>query len=172
VIFDGRESERYGKGLDWAGYSAYEAATCLLRYLKRLPEPVIPYDLYDKFTSILGPTVYENDEGYDHDAFSIEGAISALQYHITEVPPLHRHLLIYLLDLCAVFASKSDTNKMTFARIVAAFQPSLLAKEASIGMSVVDHVRAADTLVFMIENEDHFLIGVQGSAADEAADGG
>jgi len=49
----------------------YEAAVCLLRYLKRLPEPVVPYDFYDKFTSILGPTTHENDDGYDRDAFSV-----------------------------------------------------------------------------------------------------
>jgi hypothetical protein len=156
-------------GVDWSGYSVYDAATCLLRYLKRLPEPVIPYHFYDNFTSILGPTVYENDEGYDRDAFSVDAAISTLQKCITEIYSLHRQLLLYLLDVSAVFASNSDTNKMTASRIVAAFQPSLLAREASVGMSVLDHVRAADTLVFMIENQDHFLIGMRGTAAHDNA---
>lgn len=128
---------------------------------------MIPFDFYDKFTSILGPTIFENDEGYDRDAVSIDGTISTLQRYITEIPPLNRQLLLYLLDLFAVFVCKSDTNKMTSARIVAAFQPSLLAREASVGMSVVDHIRAADTLVCMIENQDHFLIGMRGTAADE-----
>lgn len=127
---------------------------------------MIPFNFYDKFTSILGPTVFENDEGYDRDAFSIDGAISTLQRYITEIPPLNRQLLLYLLDLFAVFVC-SDMNKMTSARIVAAFQPSLLVREPSDGMSVVDHVRAADTLVCMIENQDHFLIGMRGTAADE-----
>jgi GTPase-activating protein SAC7 len=130
---------------------------------------VIPYAFYDIFTSILGPTVYENDEGYDRDAFSIDVAISALQQYITEIPPLNRQLLLYLLDIAAVFAYKSGENRMTSARIVAAFQPSLLAREASVGMSVLDHVRAADALVFMIENQDHFLIGMRGTAADDTA---
>jgi hypothetical protein len=61
MLRDHNLHQKYGKGLDWTGYSVYDAATCLLRYLKRLPEPVIPYDLYNKFTPILGPTVYEND---------------------------------------------------------------------------------------------------------------
>jgi hypothetical protein len=170
MIFDtpGR-NKTYGKGLDWTGYSIYDAATCLLRYLKRLPEPVIPYAFYDKFTSILGPTIYENDEGYDHNAFSIDTAISTIQQCVTDIPPLRKHLLLYLLDMFAMFASKSDTNKMTSARIVAAFQPSLLAREASDGMSVVDHIRAADTLIFMIENEEHFLIHRSGTAATDTA---
>jgi hypothetical protein len=140
-----------------------------MRYLKRLPEPVIPYAFYDKFTSVLGPTVYENDEGYDRDAFSIDVAISTVQKYMTEIGPLNRQLLVYLLDIASVFALKSDENKMTSARIVAAFQPSLLAREASVGMSVLDHVRAADTLVFMVANLDHFLIGMRGTAADDTA---
>lgn len=158
---------RFSKGLDWEGYSVYDAATCLSMYLKRLPEPVIPHGFDSKFTAILGPTIYENDEGYDRDAFSTELAVSTLQQYIIEIPPLSREPPPPPpppLDLVAVFASNSDTNKMTSARIVAAFQPRLLAREASVGMSVLDHVRAADTLVFMIENQDNFLTGVPRTA--------
>lgn len=55
---------------------------------------------------------------------------------------------------------------MTAPRIVAAFQPSLLARDPSIGMSTDDHRRAALTLVFMIENQDHLMIGIRGATAD------
>ena len=75
------------------------------------------------------------------------------------MPPLNRQLLIYLLDLLAVFASKSATNLMTSERLVAAFQPSLLSRPPS-EMSAEDHTRAADTMVFMVENQDNFLIGM------------
>lgn len=160
MVFD--QSPRYGKGLDFGMYSVHDAATCLLRYLKRLPEPVIPYAFYDKFTSVLGPTIYENDDGYDREAFSEDDAFSTIQQSISELPPVNRQLLVYLLDIAAVFASKAYRNKMTPARIVAAFQPSLLAREASTGMSVLDHVRAADTLVFMVENQDKFLMDAHG----------
>jgi hypothetical protein len=56
---------------------------------------------------------------------------------------------------------------MTPGRIVAAFQPSLLAREASAGMSVVDYVRAAETLIFMVEEADHFIPGRRETAADD-----
>ena len=88
---------------------------------------------------------------------------------IAELPPLNRQLLVYLLDATAVFASYSHTNKMTFERIVAAFQPSLLAREANVGMSVLDHIRAADTLAFMIEYEEEFLIKSLEAAANDTA---
>jgi hypothetical protein len=159
VIFDSPDS--YGKRHDWAGYSVHDAATCLLRYLKRLPEPVIPLQDYNKFTSIDIEAIVAEGES------AIGEAIRQFQQYITELPPLSRQLLLYLLEICAVFAYESDVNKMTSPRIIAAFQPSLLARDPSIGMSADDHRRAALTLVFMIENQDHFLIGMRGTAADE-----
>ena len=58
TIFDSPPRYGKGKGIDWTKdrYSVYDAAGCLLRYLKRLPEPVIPCCVYDNFTSILGPS--------------------------------------------------------------------------------------------------------------------
>lgn len=162
MVFD--DPVRYGKGLDWDNYSVHDAATCLLRYLKRLPDPVIPCQSYDKFTSI-GLQTTEGELRTAEDEWVPE--IRQIQLYIAELPPIHRHLLLYLLDLFAVIASKSDENKMTPHRLVAAFQPSLLAKDPSIGMSADDHRRASSTLVFMIENQDHFWIGMGGTVGDE-----
>jgi hypothetical protein len=57
--------------------------------------------------------------------------IATLQELVTTLPPLNRQLLIYLLDLLAVFSSKSATNLMTSGRLVAAFQPSLPSRPPS-----------------------------------------
>lgn len=48
---------------------------------------------------------------------------------------------------------------MTSGRLVAAFQPLLLSRPTS-EMSAEDHTRAAETMVFMVENQDNFLIGM------------
>ncbi|KAG0645569.1 Rho-GTPase-activating 5 [Hyphodiscus hymeniophilus] len=167
VAFD--TPTRYGKGLDWstgyhrdmaAGteethYDVYDAATCFLRYLKLLPEPVIPSNLYEQFTAAI------NDE----DSFDEAKSIKALQEKLTYLPPLNRQLLLYLLDILAVFASKSEVNGMTSKRLVAAFQPALLSKPPR-EMSAEDHVRAADTMEFMVHNQDHFWIGMSHSASN------
>jgi hypothetical protein len=42
VTFD--SPDRYGKSLDWSCCTAHDAANILLRYLLRLPEPVIPLE--------------------------------------------------------------------------------------------------------------------------------
>ena len=85
---------------------------------------------------------------------------------ITELPPLNRQLLLYILDLLAVFAAKSEVNRMNSQNLAAIFQPGML--------SHPDHAMAPEeyrlnqcVLIFLIENQDHFLIGMQGTAADE-----
>ncbi|KAH0136815.1 RhoGAP-domain-containing protein, partial [Aureobasidium melanogenum] len=84
----------------------------------------------------------------------------------TELPPLNRQLLLYILDLLAVFASKSDLNKMTTPNLAAIFQPGLLSHPQH-DMAPPEYRLSQDVLIFLIENQDSFLIGMHGTAADE-----
>ena len=93
-------------------------------------------------------------------------AIITYQRLITELPPLNRQLLLYILDLLAVFASKSDINLMTSANLAAIFQPGLLS-HPNHDMSPQEYRLSQDVLIFLIDNQDSFLIGMSGTAADE-----
>ncbi|KAK0386229.1 hypothetical protein NLU13_6066 [Sarocladium strictum] len=168
TIFD--SPDRYGKGLDWEGYNVHDAANVLRRYLNDLPEPVVPLDLYEKFRDPLrgatkqavgdaeGPQFVEN--------FDEKAAIEKYQHLITELPPLNRQLLLYILDLLAVFAAKSDENLMTSHNLAAIFQPGMLSHPVH-AMAPEEYRLNQCVLIFLIENQDHFLIGMQGTAADE-----
>ncbi|KAI9046647.1 hypothetical protein LZ554_009389 [Drepanopeziza brunnea f. sp. 'monogermtubi'] len=168
TIFD--SPDRYGKGLDWAGYTVHDAANVLRRYLNQLPEPIVPLDLYERFREPLrgftkqavgdaeGPQLSED--------FDAGKAIVTYQQLITELPPLNRQLLLYILDLLAVFASKSDENRMTSANLSAIFQPGMLSHPVH-DMEPGQYRLSQDVLIFLIENQDHFLIGMRGTAADE-----
>jgi hypothetical protein len=98
--------------------------------------------------------------------FDPVATIRIYQNLITELPPLNRQLLLYILDLLAVFASKSDLNKMTTPNLSAIFQPGILS-HPSHDMAPPQYRLSQDVLIFLIENQDHFLIGMQGTAADE-----
>lgn len=50
-IFD--NPPRYGKDLDWTGYSVHDAASVLRRFLNAMPEPVIPESLFRDFVTVL-----------------------------------------------------------------------------------------------------------------------
>ena len=163
--------DRYGKGLDWTGYTVHDAANILRRYFNQLPEPIIPLDFYERFREPLrhhqaqavGPM---DAQAPDIGDFNAEEAIESYKQLITELPPLNRQLLLYILDLLAVFASKSDLNKMTTANLAAIFQPGLLSHPAH-DMAPQEYRLSQDVLIFLIDNQDSFLIGMKGTAADE-----
>lgn len=105
-------------------------------------------------------------QGQDFGDFDQNAAISTYQRLITELPPLNRQLLLYILDLLAVFASKSDLNRMTSGNLAAIFQPGMLS-HPSHDMKPHEYRLSQDVLMFLIENQDSFLIGMSGTAADE-----
>lgn len=121
----------------------------MLRYLKTLPEPIIPCKHYELFISSLKEKVSESD---------VEASIVAFQHSLMAINSPNRDALLYLLDLLAVLSSRSETNYMTSARLVAVFQPSLLSKEPQ-EMTAKDHKLAASVMVFLVEHQDRFLIG-------------
>ena len=162
---------RYGKGLDWTGYTVHDAANILRRYFNQLPEPIIPLEFYEDFRNPLrnhqAQAVGKMDlQAPSEGDFDLDSAIKTYQKLITHLPPLNRQLLLYILDLLAVFASKSDLNKMNTPNLAAIFQPGILS-HPSHDMSPPDYRLSQDVLIFLIENQDHFIIGMQGTEADE-----
>ncbi|KAF7536536.1 hypothetical protein G7Z17_g13025 [Cylindrodendrum hubeiense] len=168
TVFD--SPDRYGKGLVWEGYTVHDAANVLRRYLNDLPEPVVPLDLYEKFREPLrGATKQavgdaEGPQFVEH--FNEISAIREYQRLITELPPLNRQLLLYILDLLAVFAAKADENRMNSQNLAAIFQPGMLSHPAH-AMAPEEYRLNQCVIIFLIENQDHFLIGMQGTEADE-----
>jgi hypothetical protein len=163
--------ERYGKGLDWTGYTVHDAANILRRYLNQLPEPIVPLDFYDKFRDPIrshqAQAVGDRDGqsksigDFDHD-----GAVKEYQRLITQLPPLNRQLLLYILDLLAVFSSKSDLNRMNSANLAAIFQPGIIS-HPNHDMSPLEYKLSQDVLIFLVENQDNFLFGMAGTGVDE-----
>ena len=169
ALFD--SPDRYGKGLDWTGYTVHDAANILRRYLNQLPQPIVPLTFYercrDPLRSHQAQAVGDMEaQAQDVGDFDHEAAISTYQRLITELPPLNRQLLLYILDLLAVFASKSELNRMTSANLAAIFQPGMLS-HPSHDMEPPEYRLSQDVIIFLIENQDNFLVGMSGTAADD-----
>lgn len=164
--------ERYGKGLDWTGYTVHDAANILRRYLNQLPEPIVPLEFYERFRDPLRghqsqvPTDGDGPLELDLTDFNHDSAVTTYQKLITELPALNRQLLLYILDLLAVFSSKSDLNRMTSANLAAIFQPGIIS-HPSHDMAPQEYRLSQDVVIFLIENQDNFLIGMTGTAIDE-----
>ncbi|KAH7113824.1 Rho-GTPase-activating protein 5 [Dendryphion nanum] len=162
---------RYGKGLDWTGFTVHDAANILRRYFNQLPEPIIPLQYYGPFRHPLENHQAEavghlEGQGPSIGGFDPDAAVRIYQQLIKDMPSLNRQLLLYILDLLAVFAAKADVNKMTTSNLAAIFQPGILSHPQH-AMSPQDYRLSQDVLIFLIDNQDHFLIGMEGTAVDE-----
>lgn len=147
----------------------HDAANVLRRYLNQLPEPIVPLEFYERFREPL--RIYQEQVQGDNQAANAEKfdhakAVETYQQLIVDLPPLNKQLLLYILDLLAVFASKSEQNRMTSANLSAIFQPGLLSHPQH-DMAPAEYKLSQDVLIFLIENQDHFLVGMSGTVADE-----
>lgn len=146
----------------------HDAANILRRYLNQLPEPIVPLDFYEAFREPIRNHQRQavgSTEAVDIGDFDYERAVATYQQLIRELPPLNKQLLLYILDLLAVFASKSDKNRMNSNNLSAIFQPGLLSHPTH-DMAPMEYRLSQDVLIFLIENQDHFLFGMNGTAAD------
>lgn len=130
----------------------------------------MPLDLYEKFREPLRgatrPGAGEAEGPQFVETFDMDAAIRRYQQLITELPPLNRQLLLYILDLLAVFAAKSDQNRMNSQNLAAIFQPGMLSHPHH-AMAPEEYRLNQLVIIFLIENQDHFLIGMQGTGLDE-----
>ena len=161
-IFD--SPKLYGKDLDWSGYTVHDAANVLRRFLNQLPEPVIPLNFYERFRDPLRDyQVYAVSDVDAKSDFDVQQLVTGYQKLIQKLPPLNRQLLLYMLNILALFVSKSDQNLMTSSNLAVIFQPSILS-HPSHDMAPEEYKRSQDVLTFLLENQEHFFAGMNEAA--------
>ena len=90
-------------------------------------------------------------------------AIRECQQLCSELPDLSRDLLVYLSNILALTAQKSDINKMTIRRLAVIFQPAILSPvppymfphmfDADFIEEPFSLQQSQDIVAFLIENE-------------------
>lgn len=131
----------------------------------------MPLDFYERFRDPLRDHQTQavgaiETQTHDVGDFDHEAAIATYKKLIIELPPLNRQLLLYILDLLAVFSSKSEQNRMTAPNLSAIFQPGVLSNPQH-DLYPEAYRLSQDVLIFLIENQDYFLVGMSGTEADE-----
>ncbi|PWN33008.1 RhoGAP-domain-containing protein [Meira miltonrushii] len=145
-IFD--TAPRYGKHLTWDNYSVHDCASVLRRYLNQMPEPIVPLDLYNEFRNVMSRKPVDD-----------AAAIKTYRLLTESMPPANRYLLLYVLDLLAVFARKSDINLMPASNLAVIFQPGIFSHPSHL-TDANEHKLAVEVLQFLIEHQDHFVLAV------------
>jgi hypothetical protein len=141
---------RYGKSLDWKreNYTTHDVASVFRRYLTKMPEPVIPYDMYHEFRDALSKQPYNEDE-----------VIATYKRLIAALPRANQYLLLYVLDLLSVFARKSDKNLMTASNLAVIFRPGIISHPDH-EMSPKEHDLSQRVLEFLIAQQDWFMLDI------------
>jgi hypothetical protein len=151
----------YGRGIDWTRYSVNDARFVMLLYLEQLPEPVIPFRYHTRFCE---PLRNVRTFSISNGSFDSEKAVGLYQDLIAELPPINRHVLLYILDILALYTVKAS-------ELAALFQPGLLKARGIKRRDLIETRLSQKVLTFLVDNQASFPLGLPGTALyDESHD--
>src|SRR5687768_4130748 len=83
--------------------------------------------------------------------------VQLYQKLIAKLPKENQHLLLYILDLLAVFSSKSGQNLMSAKNLASIFQPGILS-HPNHDMAPEEYKLSQEVLEFLIDYQNYFLM--------------
>lgn len=110
-------------------------------------EPIIPYNLFKHFSRV------QNKVDLDLDT-----KIEKFRMLIKTCPQANQYVLLYILDLLAVFERNRQKTKMTAQNLAIVFQPSILNPQNL--TSKTEHTTAVSVIEFLITHQDCFVLGL------------
>ena len=115
----------------------------LKQYFRRLPTPLITYDVYDK---LLDTTTVE-DKG---------ARIEAIQRALDDLPRVHFDTLEYLLGHLARVVLQDKENLMTSLNIAVVFAPTIMRPE-SVSRELSDTKMKNEAVMWLVEHGDRIF---------------
>ena len=154
TVFD--TPPRYGKGLVWDGYTVYDAANILLEYFHSLPDPLVPKEDYHRWKRPL------------LELSTVEEQVKVYQTCITELPPINRQLLLYVLDFLSIFVDTTRETGVEILELAEMFENAILKPDYPTRMRDI----RAEIIVLLIENQNSFFDGTPAPKLEEAVEAG
>jgi len=90
---------------------------------------------------------------------------------IAKLPRENQHLLLYILDLLAVFSSKSRQNLMPSKNLASIFQPGILSHPDH-DMDPDQYKLSQEVLGFLIDYQNYFLMSLPTTLQNSLSNGG
>jgi len=114
-------------------------------WLQLLPEPIIPYEFYDKMVEC--------------GKLDKKKARAALKTVVDELPPLRRSMLQKLIRLLRLLSLYHDTNKMTASNLAVVMGPNICrAQTMGSTMEALAHVQCVtNATIFLIDDYELIL---------------
>ncbi|KAJ3107211.1 hypothetical protein HDU97_004631 [Phlyctochytrium planicorne] len=145
-VFDA--GPRYGHGFNFEGYTIYDVADLLKKFVRTLPDPLLTSELYPYFLKCLDIPV-ENG-----------ARCKAFRWLCMLLPPPHLILFEYLLELFVLVANHAGDNQMTATNLARIFSPNLLRPKLE-KQALEEFQSCAIVLEFFIENHSEFRISAR-----------
>jgi len=96
-------------------HGIHAVASLLKMYLRSLPEPVIPFSFYDKFTSIISNVKDDDDKG-----------MMELENLVQQLPSANFNTLKFISRFLHEFQAHREVTKMTLENLAVIFGPNII----------------------------------------------
>ncbi|KAL8835493.1 MAG: hypothetical protein Q9170_003295 [Blastenia crenularia] len=129
----------------------------LKQYFRRLPTPLITYDVYDRLLD-SAPSVHSNSHGppqtnpnHSLDPEQREHRVQLMRQAIGGLPPIHRACLEFLIFHLARVVEHERSNLMTSLNVAVVFAPTVMRPE-SVTREMSESQAKNQAVQFLIEN--------------------
>ncbi|KAL8870183.1 MAG: hypothetical protein Q9174_003713 [Haloplaca sp. 1 TL-2023] len=142
------------------------AVTSILKqYFRKLPTPLITYDVYDKLlqsappvppTHLGGPP--PTNPNHNLDPEQRQYRVQLMRQAIAGLPPIHRTCLEFLIFHLARVVEHEKTNLMTSLNVAVVFAPTVMRPE-SLAREMSESQAKNSAVQFLIENCNSVFLG-------------
>ncbi|THC87530.1 hypothetical protein EYZ11_013025 [Aspergillus tanneri] len=126
----------------------HAVTSALKQYFRKLPMPLITYDVYEK--------VIDSGEITSHAA-----RIENLQKSLRELPRVHQDVLEFLIFHLKRVVEREKENLMTSQNVAVVFAPTIM-RPQSLAREMTDVQKKNEVLKFLVENCQEVFMGMQG----------
>jgi hypothetical protein len=112
--------------------------SCLKQYFRKLPNPLITYEVYDK---VLETTAIAESSA----------RVEALARALSDLPKVHWDVLEYLMLHLSRVVERSEENLMTSSNVAVVFAPTIMRPE-SLAREMTDTAKKNEVVQFLVEN--------------------
>lgn len=125
----------------------HAVTSALKQYLRKLPNPLITFDVYDKLLECNGIT-------------PISARITSMRCGLQGLPRVHRDVLEFLVFHLKRVVDREKENLMTSTNIAVVFAPTVMRPE-SLAREMTDVQKKNEAMQFLVENCQDIFLGME-----------
>ena len=148
IIKEGFEREPQDYDISDPDLDIHAVTSALKQYFRKLPTPLITYDVYEK--------IIESGEITSQPA-----RIDHLRKALQDLPQVHQDVLEFFMFHLRRVVERENENLMTSQNVAVVFAPTIMRPE-SLAREMTDVQKKNEVLRFLVENCQEIFMDMQG----------